>query len=67
MKRVDDGKAALTVSKFNDRLRQLKLDTINNDNITAKDLGKRGLHMKEENIGKLAINLVKKFRSVSKD
>ena len=29
VKRVDDGKAALTVLKFNDRLRQLKLDTIN--------------------------------------
>ena len=48
--RVDNGKAALTIQHFNKHLNKLKLNIMDNSNISTKDLGKKGLHL--SNFGK---------------
>lgn len=43
--RIDDGNANLMIRQFNDKLFQLKVQTVDNSNITPKYLGKKGLHL----------------------
>ena len=43
--RTDDGKAQITVSQLTKHLLQLKVDTVNNNNINIRHLGGKGLHL----------------------
>ena len=43
--RTDDGKAQITVSQLTKHLLQLKIDTVNNNNINIRQLGEKGLHL----------------------
>ena len=56
--RTDDGKAALTIRKVNSHFKQLKVEVIDNSNITAQDLGKKGLHLSKKGKSKLSKNLM---------
>jgi hypothetical protein len=64
--RIDDAKASLTARQFNKHLKQLKIDSMDNDNITADDLGKRGLHLSQVGKKKFTTNLLKKLSSSKK-
>ena len=65
--RVDNGKANLTIKHFNDHLKQLKLEILDNSNITPKDLGKKGLHLATSGKAKLARNIVNVLKEKSKN
>ena len=56
--RFDNAKATLTVSRLNEHLNSLKLDVIDNRNISIDLLGKKGLHLNSKGVGKLAFNLI---------
>ena len=43
----DDGKAHITVRQLTKHLLQLKIDTINNNNINVRHLGGKGLHLNQ--------------------
>ena len=65
--RLDDGKAALTIkrlSSYQKRLSEFSLDIIDNSNIGHSFLGMHGLHLNEHGVGKLALNFVKRIRSL---
>jgi len=59
--RSDNGKANLTIRKVNEHLNQIKVETLDNSNVTSKDLGKKGLHLSNIGISKLARNVVEKL------
>ena len=48
VKRTDNGKATLTVSKVNKHLSALQLDIVDNSNINATRLNIDGLHLNEQ-------------------
>ena len=50
--------ASLTVNNVNQHLSTLQLDTINNSNISNAGLGRGGLHLNSQGLGKLAINFI---------
>ena len=62
--RLDDGKAALTIKRLNSLSLESSLDIIDNSNIGHSFLGIHGLHLNEHGIGKLALNFVKRIRSL---
>ena len=62
--RLDDGKAALTIKRLNSLLSESSLDIIDNSNIGHSFLGMHGLHLNEHGVGKLALNFVKRIRSI---
>ena len=62
--RLDGGKAALTIKRLNSLLSESSLDIIDNSNIGHSFLGMHGLHLNEHGIGKLALNFVKRIRSL---
>ena len=62
--RLDDGKAALTIKRLNSLLLESSLDIIDNSNIGHSFLGMHGLHLNEHGTGKLALNFVKRIRSL---
>ena len=59
--RSDNGKERLKILNFNKHLNSLKVDTINNSNISSEDLNGSGLHLNRHGKGKLTINLIKKL------
>ena len=62
--RLDDGKAALTTKRLNSLLSESSLDIIDNSSIGHSFLGIHGLHLNEHGVGKLALNFVKRIRSI---
>ena len=62
--RYDDAKAQLTVTKVNELLMKMDIPLIENQNITCNQLGKKGLHLNQHGIGKLAINFIKTLRNL---
>ena len=62
--RLDDGKAALTIKRLNSLLSESSLDIIDNSNIGHGFLGINGLHLNGHGVGKLALNFVKRIRSI---
>ena len=60
--RTENGKASLTVIKINEHLHGLKMDIIDNGNITLDELNKGGLHLNPRGLGKLAINFIRKIK-----
>lgn len=63
--RTDDGKADYTIRKANELLGNLKLNLLDNSNITHKDLGKRGLHLSKTGKIKWARYILEKLKSLS--
>ena len=45
--RTDDGKAQIMVYQLTKHLLQLKIDTINNNNINIRHIGGKGLHLNQ--------------------
>ena len=62
--RSDNGIARLKISNFNKHLNSLKIDTIDNGNISSEHLNGSGLHLNRHGKGKLAMNLIKKLREL---
>ena len=62
--RSDNGKERLKILNFNKHLNSLKVDTINNSNISSEDLNGSGLHLNRNGKGKLTMNLIKKLREL---
>ena len=62
--RLDDGKAVFTIKRLNSLLSESSLDIIDNSNIGHSFLGMHGLHLNEHGVGKLALNFVKRIRSI---
>ena len=51
--RSDNGIARLKISNFNKHLSSLKIDTIDNSNISSEHLNGSGLHLNRHGKGKL--------------
>ena len=62
--RYDNGKASLTIKRLNDHFKDLELDYISNDNIEDDCILEGGLHLNPKGNGKLAINFIRKFKSM---
>ena len=65
--RSDNGKASLTVKNVNDHLDALNIDVVDNRNIGGNCLINSGLHPNSTGYGKLAINFIKKMKTLSKN
>ena len=59
--RSDNGIARLKISNFNKYLNSLKINIIDNGNISSQHLNDSGLHLNRHGKGKLAMNLIKKL------
>ena len=62
--RTDDGKAQITVSQLTKHLLQLKIDTVNNNNINIRHVGSKGLHLNQSGsklLSKNFLNAIEKF------
>ena len=62
--RTDDSKAQITVRQLTKHLLQLKIDTINNNNINVRHLGGKGLHLNQSGsnlLSKNFLNAIEKF------
>ena len=62
--RTDDGKAQIMVRKLTKHILQLKIDTINNNNINVRHLGGKGLHLNQSGsnlLSKNFVNAIQKF------
>ena len=60
--RSDNGKAALTITQLTNHLINLKIDVLDNRNITGKHLSKRGLHLNQSGPNLLTKNIISKLR-----
>ena len=61
------GITRLKISNFNKHHNSLKIDTIDNGNISAEHLNGSGLHLNRHRKGKLAKNLIKKLRELRRN
>ena len=62
--RTDDSKAQITISQLTKHLFQLKIDTVNNNNINMRHLGGKGLHLNQSGsklLSKSFLNAIEKF------
>ena len=62
--RSDNGIGRLKISNFNKHLNSIKIDTIDNGNISSEHLNGSGLHLNRYGKGKFAIRLIKKLREL---
>ena len=62
IRRRDNIKANNILLEVCDKIRSLKLDTINNNNIMHEQLGRRGLHLNQHGSARFALNLINKLR-----
>ena len=62
--RTDNSKARLTIGRLNDRIKDIKVNCLSNKNIDESCLGKRGLHMNQRGVGRLAVNLHSMIRTL---
>ena len=60
--RLDNVKAALTIRQLTNYLINLKIDILDNRNITGKHLSKRGLHLNQSGSNLLTKNTISKLR-----
>ena len=60
--RIDHGKANLTLRNVNKHLETLNLECIENGNISAQHLGRKGLHLNSKGKGRLALNFLNQIR-----
>ena len=61
-----DGKAQITVRQLTKHLLQLKIDTINNNNINVRHLGGKGLHLNQSDSNLLSKILWMQFKNFEK-
>ena len=64
IRRRDNIKANNNLLEVCDKIRSLKLDTINSKNIMHEQLGRRGLHLNQHGNVRFALNLINKLRYV---
>ena len=64
--RSDNGKAALTVRQLTNHLVNLKIDVLDNRNISGKQLSRRGLHLNQLGSSLLTKNIISKLRKFLK-
>ena len=62
--RSDNGIGRLKISNFNKHLNSIKIDTIDNGNISSEHLNGSGLHLNRHGKGKFAMNLIRKLREL---
>lgn len=62
--RFNNAKADLTIKRLNGLFLNSSLNIINNSSIGHSFLGMHGLHLNEYAVGKLALNFVKRIRSI---
>ena len=62
--RLDNSIARLKISNFKKHLNSLKIDTIDNGNVSSEHLNGSGLHLSRLGKGKLAMNFIKKLREL---
>ena len=62
--RLDDGKSGLTIKRLNSLLSESSLDIIDSNIGHSCFLGIHGLHLNWHGVGKLALNFVKRIRSI---
>jgi hypothetical protein len=60
--RTDNGISSLKVSKLANSMSELSIPIISNSNICSKLLGSRGLHLNQQGIFRLAMNLISGIR-----
>ena len=60
--RSDNGKATLTVNQLTNHLLQLNIDIVDNRNIISKHLSRKGLHLNESGLRRLAINFLERIK-----
>ena len=65
--RSDNGKASLTVKNVNDHLNALNIDVVDKRNIGGNCLNNSGLHLNSTGYGKLAMNFIKKMKTLSQN
>ena len=65
--RSGNGKASLTVKNVNNHLDALNIDIVDNRNIGGNCLTNSGLHLNRTGYGKLAINFIKKMKTLSRN
>ena len=56
--RIGRGKANLTLCNVNRHLETLNLECVDNGNISAQHLGRKGLHLNSKAKGSLALNFL---------
>ena len=56
--RIGRGKANLTLCNVNRHLETLNLECVDNGNISAQHLGRKGLHLNSKGKGSLALNFL---------
>ena len=56
--RIDNHVANITLRKLRDKLKDLKIPVIYNNNIDVDCLGRGGLHPNEKGSGRLAVNFI---------
>ena len=64
--RSDNAKSVLTLKIYNNHLKELDIDIIDNSNIHGECLTRKGLHWNNKGSGKLAITMIRKIRSFAK-
>ena len=62
--RSENGISRLKIPNFNKHLSSLKLDTIDNGNISSENFNGSGIHLNRHGKGKLAMNLIKKSQEL---
>ena len=62
--RIDHGKANLTLRNVNKHLETLNLECIENGNISAQHLGRKGLHLNSKGKDRLALNFLNQIRKI---
>ena len=63
---TDDGKAQITVRQLTKHLLQLKIDTINNNNINVSHIGGKGLHLNQSDSNLLSKNFLNAIEEIWK-
>ena len=61
---TDDGKAQITVRQLTKHLLQLKIDTINNNNINVSHIGGKGLHLNQSDSNLLSKNFLNAIEEI---
>ena len=61
-RRSDNDKAGQTLRQLTNHLLSLKIDIIDNRNITGKHLGRRGLHLNQSGFNLSTKNIISEFR-----
>ena len=63
---TDSNEVAKTVDKVNELLFTLQLDIVDNNDIAKSELTRKGLHLNDIGYGKLAVNFIRKIKSLKR-